>query len=336
MIWILIVAVVIGIILFIQYVNAEKKPKDKVRLYCGTMGSGKTYSAVTDSVSSYKSMLFRYKIGLLKSKPHFFSNIPIELRKLTKSEKIWLSNYVGEKVKCVDDVVKYSKNTGHNLRPMLERWGVLNEWLEKDHLFLRKMLPDNSCVLLDEMSVVADQYSHDIPEVREQLVFFIGFCRHWFLGKGGMMACTAQATDSIVKQVRSKYGVCILLNSFHRWALISPFYKVDCTNLLNADDVRVVDDKREAVKKGKPYYFGWLGYKKRFYNSRCYKVAYDEKFTHNPDFEYKLQTRYIIDVQCSKSLSKEYSMNREKFRSVLFDDNKQYEVEKVEDETSLN
>lgn len=322
MIWLVIISVILCIIIFVQSLNAERKPKDKVRLYCGTMGSGKTYSAVSDSVSAYKGMLFRYKIGLLKRKPHFYSNIPIELRKLTKSEKKYLTNYCGERVKCVDDIVKYYQHTGENLRPMLERWGVLNEWIEKDHLFLNKLLPDNSCVLLDELSLIADQYSHDIPEVREQLVFFIGFCRHWFLGKGGMIACTAQATDSIVKQVRSKFGVCILLNSFHRWAILSPFYKVECTNLLNADDVRIVDDKRKDIKKGKPYYFGWLGYKKRFYNSRCYKLAYDEKFSHYPDFASKLQTRYIIDVQCSKALSQEYAKNREKYRAVLFEDKK--------------
>lgn len=301
--------------------RASKKPKDRVRLYCGTMGSGKTFNAVNDTVRAYKRMLFRSRLMPWKYKtPHFYSNIPIQLRKLKRKERNYLTCLCGRKIKNVDHVAKYCLDSGVELRSLLENWGVLNKWITKEHLFLNKLLPDNTCVLLDEMSLIADQYSHDIPEVREQLVFFIGFCRHWFLGHGGLLACTAQATDSIVKQVRTKFGVCVLLSNFRRLLWITPWYVVDVHEMLNADDVRIVDDDVTIEKKIKPYYFGYLGYRKRFYNSRCYSLAYAEKFTHEPDFRPHLCTRYIIDVQCSKAESKDYANNREKYRSVLFSD----------------
>lgn len=244
--------VLCAILWFIMMFRAETKPKDRVRLYCGTMGSGKTYSAVHDCVRAYKNMLFKYKFKLIKERPHFFSNIPVQLRKLNRNERKYLTNYCGRKIGNVDDLVAHYNDTGENLRSMLERWGVLNEWITKEHLFLQRKLPQNSCVLLDELSLIADQYSHDIPEVREQLVFYIGFCRHWFLGHGGLLCCTAQATDSIVKQVRTKFGVCVLLNNFRRFALVSPWYVVNCNMLLNTDDVRIVDQNTRVEKKSNP------------------------------------------------------------------------------------
>lgn len=321
MIWLVIFAIAVGCVWLYMSFRSSTKPKDRVRLYCGTMGSGKSFNAVNDTVRAYKWMLFLHKIRPKKYKmPHYYSNIPIQLRKLRRKERNYLSCVCGRKIKNVDHVAEFSRESGNYLRPLLESWGVLNKWITKDHLFLNKLLPDNTCVLLDEMSLVADQYSHDIPQVREQLVFFIGFCRHWFLGHGGLLACTAQATDSIVKQVRSKFGVCVLLSNFRRFALISPWYIVNVREMLNADDVRVLDDDVEINKAVKPYYFGYLGYRKRYYNTRCYSLAYNEKFTHEPDFCPKLCTRYIIDVQCSKAESKDYVNNREKYRSVLFAD----------------
>lgn len=314
-----IIAILIIVFYCFMSFRAEPLPKDKVRFFAGTMGSGKSFLSVYCTVVKYKTALLLWRIKVLKSKPHFYANIPIQLRKLKKHEKQYLTNYCGRKIRKVDDVAYFYSDTGENLRPLLERWGVLNEWLLKEHITWKILLPKNSCVFIDELSLIADQYSHDIPEVREQLVFFIGFCRHWFLGKHCILAANAQATDQIVKQVRTKFGVGVILSNFHRVGLVLPWYKVNCYETINIDDVRILDGKREE-KKYKPYYFGYLGYFTRYYNSHCYEPAYADKFCHKPDFLPKLQTRYIIDLQCSEEEMKEYKKNRDKYRAALFVD----------------
>ena len=132
----------------IQYIKAEKKTRDTLACFIGTMGSGKTYLAVEQALEVYSKQRRRYKRTQNKIfgwffrflypdhavEPHLFSNIPILIRR----------NFFNKK-----------KN-------------VYCEILTAEHLALERRIPPNSVVLIDEISLFMNQFEFDNPSVMEK------------------------------------------------------------------------------------------------------------------------------------------------------------------------
>lgn len=286
---ILIGAVILAVMLLLQFWNAERIPKNTVIGFVGTLGSGKTYMAVKLFRAAYKRQRLKYSLRWIPfftrffpeavRKPSAYSNIPVKIgfRKLT--------------------------------RP-----------LTKEHLLMSEKLPEGAVVLIDEIGAFASQWEFDNPLIMEQVTLFIRLFRHFVDGR---MFITDQTSDNIVKPIRTRLGMIYSLNDFRRWLKISPFFKVNVNPLL------VIEDNNTRIEEeySERFFFGMLPYKWmkiKNYQSRCYKPLYSENAVREiPEFRKDMYTNYLIDISVSQEVRKDYRKDQEKYKAYLYNREKE-------------
>ncbi|MBQ8254334.1 MAG: PhoH family protein [Clostridia bacterium] len=289
--WIILIVVVIVVLW--QYLHQEKLSHNTVVAFVGTMGSGKTFLAVREALAAYRKTKLIHIFCKIFYVPRFF--FPTWKRK-----PVIYSN-IPIRVKL------FGKNKYSRV-------------LRLEHILRQKLLPEGAIIVLDEIGQFASQWDYENPLVREQLADFVRFYRHWLDGR---FFVTDQSSDNIVKAVRCRLGIIYHLNDFHRWLMLTPFFKVDVTPLMMVED----SQKEMDVEIGdRNYFFGILHYRwfqKRFnlykYNSRCYSEIYRYGAIREPvPFDSTLKTRYLMDLSVSKSDSKDYKDNKKKYREALY------------------
>lgn len=287
----IVIAVLLAAVL-IKYIKAVKIPKQSIVAFTGTLGSGKSYLAVSYAVKAYRRQNLHYKIYSL------FMWCP-------KSEKLFKS-------------WQYPASLYSNI-PIRLKKGVFSEPLTKEHLLNRGLLPEKCVVLIDELGSIASQWDFDNPFVLERLEKNIRFFRHWLDGK---MYVTDQVATNIVKPIRSRLGIIYFLLDFKRWIGFTPFYKVTTFPLLLIED-NSSSAIQSNIELDDCYFFGYLPYRhsKNKYNSRTFKPIYRTSALRNPSkFDDTLLSRYLIDISVSKAISREYQSDKAKYKEYIYED----------------
>lgn len=293
----LIAAVVVVVLLVIQYKNAYPTPKSSVLAFTGTMGSGKTFSAVNALKREYRvrRLLWRVRVavwfltgkkGEKPAAPSVWSNIPL--------------------------LVRYKRNP----KKRVYAQPVTMRLLTCDDKF-----PENSLVLLDEISTMCDQYDFDDPLVMERLGKLMKFYRHW---TGGKIYITEQAVSCITKPIRDKMGIVYQCEGLSRWLLVMPFVKIRIRPLVMVDaevstasDVVATDDVPYLFFYAPPRFL--RSRKKRAYDSRCYKPIYHEGAVRKPDFDGEtLTTRYLCDIVSDVKRKADYKKSRQSEKDWIY------------------
>lgn len=292
----MILAIVAVIFVVWVYAHAHPLPRTSVIAFTGTMGSGKTLSAVSLLKREYRRrrLVYRFQrvvwLATFKRKPEpvppsVYSNIPLRVRYRSRGR----SEYA---------------------RPVTKALLVC-----EDHF------PENALVLLDEISTIADQYDFDEPLVMERLGRLMKFYRHW---TGGKIFITEQAVSCITKPIRDKMGGCLQCEGVTRLLLVLPFVKVAVRPLVlvdsevaNAHDVVDHDDIPYIVYYCPPKIL--QSRKKASYDSRCYKPIYHNGAVKEPDFEPdKLDTRYLADVTSDNERKRAYKASRQAEKEWIY------------------
>lgn len=274
-------------------VRSKHDTKEVVICNTGTIGSGKTYRATRKLFFDYRISNIIYKIRGKKkgSKPIIYSNIPLYINKKT-------------------DV----------------------KVLKREHLLLQERFEEGCTpfVLMDELSMIATCYNWDDPNIvsknindnMKTLETFIRLFRHFYGGSNHdrcRLYITDQATGSINIQMRRRIGFVNYLYNFKRWLLITPFYKVNCKQMVIQEDT-INENNVDVKDKDVSYYFGILPYRhilmfrikgKRIYDSHCYEKALKEgKFVSRVPFDVwdkkDLTTNYCPDIRMSEKEKAEY------------------------------
>lgn len=299
----LILAIVLAIAVAIQYKNAYPPPKTAVVAFTGTMGSGKTYSAVHMLKAEYRRRRLVYAFRLVLW--------TLTGRRSTKPipPTVWSS---------IPLTLKYKRNPKKRI--------VANA-VTKPLLTCEEHFPENALVLLDEISVICDQYDFDDPLIIERFGRLLKFYRHW---TGGKIYITEQAVSCITKPIRDKLGTVYQCEGLSRWLLVMPFVKVQIRPLAMIDaEVSTANDSVET--EAPPYFFFYSvpfllrSRKKRNYDSRCYKPIYHKGATHEPDFggtwSPDLTTRYLLDVTSDDKRKSSYKKDRQTEKEWIYADN---------------
>lgn len=276
---------ILFLILFIyclyKYVKSYKVPDETLVAYTGTMGSGKTYNAVSKAVKNYRRQRRLYRLSRFipikkwKIEPHVFSNIPIRMGKNEYSEV-----------------------------------------LTTEHLLMLEPLPEGSIVVIDEIGQFASQWEFDNPLVMEQTQTLVRFFRHFV---NGHIYVTDQSVDNIVKPIRSRMGVIYQLHNFHRLLGFLPFYICEVLPLYMVDSESTLTKSNGNIDDPL-YIMGFLPYRflgMQRYDSRAYRDIYINGATRSFTCE-GLKTRYLIDLQTTPEERKLYKNDRRKYRSYLY------------------
>jgi hypothetical protein len=72
-----IIAIILSIYFLFVYFSQKKVPNNTVIAFTGGLGSGKTFLGVKYAIKHHKKMRMMYRLGIIKTKPLFYSNIPI-------------------------------------------------------------------------------------------------------------------------------------------------------------------------------------------------------------------------------------------------------------------
>lgn len=283
MIFLLIAAILIVIV--IVFVFRQKRiTKNTIKCFTGGLGSGKTFLAVRTALRYRKIQNIIYFLSFIpgirfftgkRHKCEVYSNIPIIIKRRRKKK-------------------------GH----------LYSFVLRKEHILMKERLPENACVVIDELGQFASQYDHDNPYVMEYIQEFIRFFRHYI---NGALIVTDQCSANIVVPIRRRIATIYCVSNFRRALGLLPFYFIDVQELTITDE-QVSNVNQMDIETKKEYFFGFLPYrwlsrvlKLGKYDSRCYSIMYMADKTHTAPVQWdNLKTNYIIDIYATGEQRKAY------------------------------
>ncbi len=288
--------IILGLIALVIYViymsfKSYKLPKNNLMAFTGTLGSGKTYIAVNRAIRAYRRQrlkhaiykrckIFKYFCRESVYPASLYSNIPIQVN-LSKKNRIKSIPFT------------------------------------KEHLLMRKILPERCVVLIDEIGQFCSQWEYDNPYVMENVQTLVRFFRHF---TNGYCFMTDQVSDNIVKPIRDRIGYIYQLNGFERVFGILPFYKVDIVPILCLDNGMTSIEQEEPTLN---FVFGFLPYRWmnwKHYESRCFRKLYTSNAVkENKEFADDLYTNYVIDLSVSTTVKKDYKKNKDDYKTYLYD-----------------
>lgn len=292
--WIWIIVLIVVIIL-IRKLRTYSVPEQHIEMYAGTVGSGKSYLGVRKVLKYYGRQvkrhkrytkkgwfLYRFFVPSGKYEPHLFSNIPIKLGK--KRGKV-----------------------------------IYSEVLRKEHLLMKERLPEGCIIFIDEIGAFASQWDFDNPQVQEQLQTFMRYFRHFLDGR---MVVTDQSVSRVVKPIRELIGRVFWLHDFHRFGWILPIYDVAVIPMLMIEDGTQKEEDDTFAADDVRHFRGFLPYawmRLRRYDSRCYRVLYDEPAVRKLEIYSAMTCNYLIDLQVSGSVKSSYKAHRDLYRAWIYE-----------------
>lgn len=170
----------VALLIYIVYniITCYHIKKERCILFSGSMGSGKTLTAVR---MCKRLVIYQYLVQLWNIVRHPFK---------TRFHRIYVYS----------NIPLSWRNYRH---------------LETEHIKREKPLPEGTIVLIDEIGgTLANQYSYESQVTTEILSNFVRFMRHWF---DGFLICTDQTSDSVPKAVRDRIGTEYYLSKCRWW-----------------------------------------------------------------------------------------------------------------------
>lgn len=250
MIWI-VAAFLLGLALFL-YFKFFKIPKIKNIVFVdGSLGTGKSFYSVNIAIRLYKRALRHYKIykvvyKLLKPLGRFKRFHRLKTAYLELEEPLLYSNIPLRRVKFAN--------------------------LTLDILNRKVRIPYKSVILIDEMSMVADQFDYKDREVSESLRDFFKLYRHET--HGGYIVINSQSTSDLHYSIKSVLSDYFYLH--HKVRL--PFFSIiwcremayssdrDAQGVANVQNSDVEDNLKMVFVRNK--YF-------RYYDTYCFSILTD-------------------------------------------------------------
>jgi len=289
MFWIVLLAALVWyfITLVILFMRAKRMTADTVIALTGGLGTGKTKLGVEAAIHHHRSMLFKWRLGLLDKKikdPKTKKVIKV------RAERPWLLSNIPIRIsrKYYSFVLKY------------------------EHLTLQERIPEYSTVFIDEIGQFADQYSFDNPFVIQYLQEFIRFFRHYIDGR---LIITDQTSSNIVVAIRRRLNVIYNLHDFSRTHIF--YHTVKVSTILITEDLFNINDSNKDDED--EYFISYLPLKffKKFdltrlfhikhYDSRCYSVLYEPvKYGKELNLWTDYKTNYLIDLPNNENMKKQF------------------------------
>jgi hypothetical protein len=261
-------------VVYVYYSFKQLRPSHNTILaFTGSLGTGKTYHAVKYAIKEYKRERIMYYLHLQDYLPVVYSNIPVKIR-------FKIFGIIGR-----------------------EQWA---EQLTREHLLLKKRLPEKAILIIDEVGQFASQYDYNNPNVMNELQELIRFYRHY---TDGHIFLTDQNSNNIVVPLRRRISQVYNLSDMHR--VLFFFYKVSVNVVELTEDVTNVTLATETPDD-RPFFFGTLPFKlkplkwlnkllgfKKYYDDRCYSINYTAPQEQEIAWA-KYKTKEFIDLSASR------------------------------------
>lgn len=324
-IFLIILSVFAVIYVVFNLVKREHISDDYCVGYFGTMGSGKTFM----SVKTIRSRIKRF-CTYQKWLQRLMWIIPIA--PLIPSFRSWWHKRFADAYQDIRIFSTIPMQFTIKVSLFRKRKFVA-EPLTVAHLMCTEKLPLNALVYIGEFGkAIASQFDYDNAFVQVNLASFVSFCRHWFLGRFGVIVIDEQAPSSVVKEVRVRLGTSYVLKRC-KVGKVLPFYRVTCSKLdFTSGDAVKSDDDRETVNdsesarkldKGDRFFWGFHAWwRPREYDSRTYSEMYYKGFTLVPPERYDgLKTTYLPimpnNEEANKSFKRDRTVTRQRFGETL-------------------
>lgn len=225
--------------------------------YVGIGGSGKTFSMTSDVDSNFKKAKRYWR---KYNKP--FWNKPLDLIPYFKKKRINNEMYGLDKPRvystypillgCKSDIKKYNSDV-----PLLIEKGILSTPLDNDIMFLRKSIPLQSQIVMDEVSSWINQYSfkekysNKLNEHLQKFRHFHGNFSHFYVAD--------QCSNLIVNQIRYRLNkLCSCTKTRHYfWFIHVTWYKeititddIKNVEIISKDDADTDDNTLRIIRFG--------------------------------------------------------------------------------------
>ena len=294
MFWIiLIVIAVIALICWLKSYHLDLYRN--MTAYTGGVGAGKTCLATRQAILCYKRALKSWKWECIKSrilfrdlpeKPLLCSNVPILYKKKITSEYHYaISEW---KRAC-----RKARKEGRDTPKQEEYTKDIPEYnarfascqLTAEILFLQERIPENSVVVVDEVSSFLNQFEYNKNANVNLYDEFCRFCRQYF---NGNVIVTDQCISNVILQIRRRLNTVYNLTK-HRY-----FCKINTVLVREiniSDEIVTVDTKDTNEPFGRYIWFGnWF----KHYASRCFRFRYTMLPAHVPTFHTSIYTKNIL------------------------------------------
>lgn len=279
---VLFLIVLFFVLVAFKFMKAYKIKLERVIMFTGTMGSGKTLCATNKDFSLRSKVMLELFWTRLKS-----YLIPWK-KKLPKNDKVYVYSNI----------------------PLRSKYYIP---LESDHLLRKKEMYQNCIILIDEFGSFCNQYDWSNPYIIEQLTSFVRFSRHWL---NAYLLITDQTSDSIPKQVRDRLSSEYHLARCRSWLFRYKVIDVYPVQHITDDSSNVVQVDQDNI----PYLIFRFKAKKCLYDTRCYSETYYKGFVfeREKDDSKNLKTRYLLDFEPNAEFLKKYKQDkRDAKHSVL-------------------
>lgn len=294
MIWI--VLIVVAVVLLICWCKSYHLDLYRnMTAYTGGVGAGKTCLATRQAVLCYKRALRAWKRDCIKSrflfralpeKPLLCSNVPILYKKKITPEyryavSEWKKACRQARKKGLDapDLVVYIANVPEYSAKFASCQ------LTPEILFLQERIPENSVVVVDEVSSFLNQFEYNKNANVNLYDEFCRFCRQYF---NGNVIVTDQCISNVILQIRRRLNTVYNLSK-HRY-----FFKINTVLVreINISDEIVTVDTKDTNEPFARYI--WFGNWFKNYASRCFRYRYEMLPLHQPEYHTSIYTKNIL------------------------------------------
>ena len=246
LLWLLLLALVcLGLYVYFRFFKLYKVKN--IVFVDGALGTGKSFLSVSLAVRLYKKSLRQYKI------------------------KKWLYNFLAftdpqkwkKKAKALEEPLLYSNIKLRNVKFVK---------LTKRLLFRQDRFAYKSVVLIDEFSLLADQFCYKDREMSERLSLFFKLFRHET--QGGYCVINSQSTSDLhysLKYVLSDY---LYIHHKRKWPFVIALKTQEMVYCADKDGGNVVNARYEDIEDTCKTMLVLKKYFK-YYDPYCYSIFTD-------------------------------------------------------------
>lgn len=270
----LIISIILSIYFLFVYFSQKRVPNNTVIAFTGGLGSGKTFLGVKYAIKHHKKMMLLYILGIIKTKPLFYSNIPIRYER-----KKWAKILEYDHLTLKSRIPEYSTIFIDELGQFASQYDYQNpyvmQYLQEFIRFYRHYT-DGKLIITDQTS------SNIVVAIRRRInqIYNLHDFNRWFLFFYRVKVSEVLITEDImniqnIQEEESPYFMGYL-----------PFKYLKIFNYIN------------------PFYF-------KKYDSRTYSINYKATLRLNENIWNHYKTDYFIELPNIKELKQIY--NRDGF-----------------------
>lgn len=290
---IVIVLAVVGLCLFL-YFKFFKIPKIKNIVFVdGTLGTGKSFFSVNVAVRLYKKAVLRWKFQRL------FLKVVSPLARFKRFASL---NGAADRL---EEPLLFS-----NIPLRRVKFAPLT----LDILLRKKRIPYKSVILIDEMSMVADQFDYKDRDVSDALRDFFKLYRHET--HGGYIVINSQSTSDLHYSIKSVLSDYFYLHHKARLPFFSVIWAQEMAYSSDKDAQGVVNANNGDIEDNLKMLFVPNRYFK-FYDTYCFSALTDGL----PVFD----DWYVLDKKASAKTKEVLTFRKGRYKVVS-------NIEKVSDQ----